>query len=206
MTSLEMCLLGCGLFFPALSLLTVFASAVTWWRSGRHASAVLIPFVGPVLLTCWLLLRGYSAWFIPLVWLLDMGTVMFLAVLPWLIREWWQTSVFTRIMILRGTQGIQRAVITIHHGGHYLLRKSWDRPSSEPGIVGLGEPGSFVADGETLTLVSDHGLRRRLRRVTRDAFDVEELEEDRPELRDYSLRGWRLECREHHVSGVEHDE
>jgi hypothetical protein len=199
MTTLEKCLLGGGLFFPALSLLTVLASVVTRWRSGRHASAALVPFVGPVLLTCWILLRDYSSWFILLVWLSDMGTVMFLAVLPWLIREWWRTSVFTRTMILHGTQGIQRAVITIHSSGRYLLKKSWDRPSSETGIVGLGEPGSFVADGEAVTLVSDHGLRRKLRRVTRDAYDVEEPEEDRPELRDYSLRGWRLECREHHV-------
>lgn len=206
MTTLESGLFAGGLLFPALSLLTVLASAMTWWRSHRHASAVLIPFIGPALLTCWILLRGYSGWFIPLAWLLDIGTLVFLSVLPRLIREWWQTSVFTRTMILRGTQGIQRAEITIHRGGRYLLTKTWNRPRDELGIVGLGEPGSFVAEGETLTLVSDHGLRRELRRVARSAYDVDEPEEDCPQFQDYSLRGWRLESREHHMSGVERDE
>jgi hypothetical protein len=195
MSTFEKCLLGGGLLFPALSLLMLFASLVTSWRSGRSTSLVLIPCIGPVLLTSWILVRGYSGWFIPLVWLLDPGTVIFLPVLPWLIRDCWQFSVFTRIMILRGRQGMQRAVLTIHRGGRYLLTKSWDRPSNELGIVGLGEPGSFVDGGETLTLLSNHGLRRLLRRVTPDAFDVEEPDEERRELSNYSLRGWRLESR-----------
>lgn len=185
-------LLIAGLIFPTLSLLTYVASLATRWRHGRYASPVFIPFIGPVLLTRWVFVDGHSSWVIPLVWLLDLGTVAFLIVLPRLTWEWWQISAFTRLMILRGSHGIENAILSLHRGGRYFLRKSWDRTQGELGIVGLRETGTFIADGEILALKSNHGLNRRIQRIATNTFDVSELGDNRLELRDYSLHGWRM--------------
>ena len=75
---IEDILLGTGLFFPAVSLVTSILSLVTRWWSDRYASPVFIPFIGPLLLTCWVFVAGHSCWGIPVVWLFDLGTIRFL--------------------------------------------------------------------------------------------------------------------------------
>ena len=141
-------LLIAGLIFPTVSLLTCIASLITRWRHGRYASPVFIPFVGPALLTCWVLMAGHLRWLIPVVWLLDVGTVAFLFVLPRLTLEWWQLSAFTRLMTLHGAHGIEKVILTLHRGGRYFLRRSWNRAQGELGIVDLGETGTFIDDCE----------------------------------------------------------
>lgn len=185
-------LLIAGLMFPTLSLLTCIASLATRWRQDRYPSSVFIPFVGPVLLTCWVVVEGRTRWLIPLVWLLDLGTIAFLVVLPRLTLEWWQISVFTRLMTLRGSHGIEKVILTLHQGGRYFLKKTWDRSHGEPGIVGLCETGTFIDDGDVITLESHHGLTRRLQRADTNTFDVAERESARQELQNHSLNGWRL--------------
>lgn len=187
-------LLVTGLIFPILSLLTCMASIATRWKHDRYASPVLIPFVGPVLLTCWVLLAGHTRWLIPFVWFLDLGTTAFLVAIPRLTLEWWQFSAFTRLMTLRGSQGIEQVILTLHRGGRYFLRKSWNRSRGESGVVALGETGTFIEAGDLMTLTSHHGLTRSLQRVDVNAFDVAEPDTSRPELQNYSLRGWRLSC------------
>jgi hypothetical protein len=153
---------------------------------------VFIPFVGPVLLTWWVFIAGQTRWLIPLAWLLDLGTIAVLVALPRLSREWWQLSVFTHLTTLRGSHGIEKVILTLHRGGRYCLKKSWDRSHGELGVVGLGETGTFIDDGDVLKLESHHGLTRRLQRADTNAFDVAEPETGRPELQSYSLHGWRL--------------
>lgn len=189
---LETTLLIAGLTFPTLSLLTCIASLVTRWRHDRYASPVFIPFLGPALLTCWVLMAGHSRWLIPVVWLLDLGTVAFLFVLPRLTVEWWRLSAFTRLLTLHGAHGIEKVILTLHRGGRYFVRKSWNRAQGKLGIVGLGETGTFLDDGEVIALTSDCGLRRELQRIDVNTYDVSEPNDKRPELRDYSLHGWRL--------------
>ncbi len=185
-------LLIAGLIFPILSLLTCIASLVIRWGNNRYSSPVFIPFVGPMLLTWWVFVAGQTRWLIPLVWLVDLGTIAFLFVLPRMTREWWQLSVFTRLMTLRGSHGIEKVILTLHQGGRYFLKKSWDRSHGELGIVGLGETGTFIDDGEWLKLESHHGLTRRLQRADTNAFDVAEPDTAMPELQNFSLHGWRL--------------
>ncbi len=191
---LEMTLLIGGLLFPTLSLLSCIASLAIRWRHDRYASPVFIPLVGPVLLTCWVLIAGHSRWLIPAVWLLDLGTIAFLAALPRLAVEWWQISEFTRLLTLRGSHGIEKAMLTLHRGGHYYLRKNWDRSQGELGIVDLGETGTFIDDGDAIILESHYGLTRRLQRIEPNTFDVEEPDDNRPELQFYSIHEWRLFC------------
>ena len=187
-------LLIAGLIFPTLSLLTCIASLVTRWRHDRYASPVFIPFVGPALLTCWVLMAGHSRWLIPVVWLLDLGTVAFLFVLPRLTIEWWQLSAFTRLMTLHGAHGIEKVILTLHRGGRYFMRKSWNRAQGELGIIDLGETGTFIDDGEVVELTSHCGQNRRLQRVDLNTYEVSESDDSRPEMRDHSLHGWRLYC------------
>ncbi len=126
-----------GLLFPAISLLTGIGSFVVHWRHKRHSSPLFVPFVGPILLTLWLLLTKKPLWLVPVVWVLDIGTLAFLAIGPRLIADWWRVSSFTKILTLRGARDIQTAIITLHSTGHYVLFKSC-------GIASLGEPGVFA--------------------------------------------------------------
>lgn len=189
-------LLGFGMFFPALSLLTLIASAWTKWRTGRNASAVIIPVIGPALLTSCVLIEGWTYWLIPAAWICDVGTIMYFIVLPRLISEWWRTSWFTICLSLRGGQGIESAVLTLHSGGHYLLTKNWHRPAGTLGILGLGEPGTYEKIDNRYELISHFGLRRTLVPIddtTPISFAVVEATFTEANWKDYSLADWTLQ-------------
>ena len=187
-------LLIAGLFFPGLSLLTAPVSAWQSWRYQRHVSPIFIPFVGPILLTCWIILDQRPLWAIPIVWLLDIGTLMFLLVTPRLIRDWWQTSSFTRRLKLQGSVGIEAATLTFHTGGRYLLEKCWNRPPETNGIIGLGEIGTYVEINSGYELTAHHGLRRVLRSIDNQTPERSfSVSEDSPSKENAnSLEGWVL--------------
>lgn len=192
MTTLLTSLLSAGLFFPVISMLTGICSLVDKWRHKKHSSPVFIPFIGPFLLTSWVIIAHKPLWLIVIVWGADIGTVAFLARSPQLIREWWQTSSFTKILELKGSHDNQCAIITIHSTGYYVLKKSWIRPSGQVGIVGLGEPGTYTQQENRYELTSHVGLQRVLRYTDDRAYLVEEDELLKEELRNYSLNGWVL--------------
>lgn len=192
MSTLGKMLLVSGVIFPALSIVTGIASVWTSWRSNRHSSPVFIPLIGPILLSLWVFVEGHPLWTLLAVWGLDIGTLAFAAVLPRLLREYWNTSSFTRVLTLRGNSGIQNAIITLHSTGCYLLKKSWNRAEGEVGIVGLGEPGTFSADGDAFELTSHFGLKRKLVRTADSSYQVEEYWDGKPVSADYSLQGWLL--------------
>jgi hypothetical protein len=178
--------------FPFISLLTLVISLIEQKRSGKYSSPIFIPLFGPITLTCWILTTEKSPWFIPLVWISDIGTMAFLYVIPRLLIEWWETSVFTRIISLNGKKDIQTAVLSLHRGGHYLLKKSWRRENGQCGIVGLGEPGTFQQnEADEYKLLSDHGTRRKIKKdndiylVTAELFPNENMD-------NYSIIGWEL--------------
>ncbi len=184
-------MLVAGLIFPAVSWLTFMASRRSLWRHKKRASSVFIPFVGPLLLTIWVVCAGKPLWLMAIAWGADIGTLAFLFVSPRLIKDWWQTSCFTRTLKLQGSQGEQSAIITFHSTGQYLLKKSWHRPRGQTGIAGLGEPGTSTQSGGEYQLTSHAGLRRTFRRTDQGAYVVEE-ELPGDALRDYSLKQWVL--------------
>jgi hypothetical protein len=139
-------LLAIGLLFPAISWLTLIAGYLHYKWHGGSSSGVYVPFVGPVLLDLWLLSRGELAWTLLIPWLADVGTLFFLVALTRFARDAWQTSRFTRLLLLSGEHSDARVEISLHKGGHYVLRKNWnpEAPShSSTGYrpVSLGEPG-----------------------------------------------------------------
>ncbi len=186
-------LLVVGLFFPVVAWLSGLGAAWVAWREERNCSAIFIPYVGPILLTCWILLEHRSWWLIPAAWLLDPATVAFTYVLPRLVGEYWVTSSFTRIMTLNGVNGRAAAVLTLHSTGHYLLQKSWTLAGGETGMVSLGEVGRFSRNDSGYELVAKSGLRRRLVRDADHTFLVEEDLKTGPKCNDHSIGGWLLE-------------
>lgn len=158
MKPLPIVFLVAGLLFPVLSLLTGIASLIDRWKREKHSSPVFIPVIGPALLTAWVVLSHYPFWLIPVVWVGDIGTMAFLIISPRLISEWWDTCSYTRILNLHGINENQSAQLSFHATGRYLLRKKWQRPPDEVGIVSLGELGSFTRAQDLLEMKADHGV------------------------------------------------
>jgi hypothetical protein len=103
MNGITITIIGIGLIFPVISLLTGIASLITQWRYKKYASPVFVPFIGPLLLSGVIAINGKHLWLIPIVWIADIGTVAFLCATPRLIAEWWAVSRFTQILGLKGT-------------------------------------------------------------------------------------------------------
>jgi len=130
-------------------------------RTGRSTSGAFIPFIGPVLLSVWLIRSSEPKWMLVLPWVLDIGTLFFLAALPRILEEVWQTSSFTRLFTLSGEDGNQSVEITFHRGGHYVLKKRWTRSKGEMGVLTLGEPGIYTSQDNVLILRSHTGRQRQ---------------------------------------------
>lgn len=182
-------LLIVGLFFPVLSCLTAVAALVQR-RDGGFPSPVFIPFIGPIFLTGWIFAAGHSPWWIPAVWLLDLGTVAFAVAMPRIIRDEWRTSRFTLTKTLRGAAGNESVILTLHRDC-YVLRKSWRREGG-PGPSSWCEPGTFVDHGERIELVAHHGRKRELQRLDDTSYRVVELDAGLKDDDPASLDGWRL--------------
>ena len=144
-------LLVAGLIFPVLSLLTLLLSRRTQQRTGNNSSAILIPFIGPVLLTIWLRQSAWPTVLVPVVWLTDPGTLCFLILLPRLAAEWWRTSRFTRLLTFCGRNDALTVTLSLHRAGHYRLQQHWSPPAAN-GMVMSSETGRWVQDSATLLL------------------------------------------------------
>jgi len=179
-----------GLIFPLLSWFTFIGVTIQHWRTKKSTSGIYIPFIGPILIDIWIAAVGSPTWTLIVPWVLDIGTLFFLRVLPRLIDDAWQTSRFTRTFLLVGSKGNQTVEISLHRGGRYVLKKQWLRPSNECGITALGEPGTFVGNGEEFILTSHVGWRRIIRKQD-DKFLIRDSESEG----DYRLDGWSLKQR-----------
>jgi len=193
MKPLPIVFLVVGLLFPVISLLTGIASLIERWKRKKHSSPVFIPVIGPALLTAWVVLSHYPFWLVPVVWVGDIGTMAFLIMSPRLISEWWDTCFYTRILNLHGTNENQSAQLSFHATGRYLLRKKWQRPPDDVGIVSLGELGSFTRAQDMLEMKADHGWSRQLITASDGRFRVSEDKDVAEEHRDYSIAGWEFE-------------
>ena len=172
--------LAIGALFPAISWLTLIAGYLHYKWHGRASSGVYVPFVGPLMLDLWLLARGEPGWLLVVPWVIDVGTLFFLAALPRLVKDAWQTSRFTRLLHLSGEHSEARVDISLHRGGHYLLTKHWNQraplhASAVPRLITLGEPGLCDESPDGWRLTSHAGRVRHLLRsgssgyVVRDA-------------------------------------
>lgn len=193
-----------GLIFPFFSAVT----GLLYWKRGagwsESPSPIFVPFFGPSLLTCAILLNSYPWWLIPTVWVTDLGTLVFLRYLPAIIREERKVSRFTRVLRIKGSVENAHAVLTFHTSGKYLLQKRWKLAQGEQGIVGMGELGTYAETLDGFTMKSDEVVDRRVvhersvfridRKLVRTAGRAVVVEEsDLPEVVSYhTLRNWSL--------------
>jgi hypothetical protein len=157
-------LLILGLLFPLLSWITFALSLYEQKVNKRHASPVYIPFIGPLMLDALFLMEGKPLWWLPLPWVLDIGTIMFLRAMPGMLREFWQTSAANRLALYEAREGIRCATLSLFRKGVYVLELRWERPKGEAGITGAGEPGTYAETPEGFELTAHTGMKRRLLR------------------------------------------
>lgn len=115
-----------------------------------------------------------------------------LLALPLMLKDWWQTSYFTRTLKVSGRLGIQTAELTLHSTGRYILKKKWERQPNELGVVGLGETGAVVKTESGFRLTADQGWIRDLKREADDGFSVFEPTTDKAVHPNYSIEGLML--------------
>lgn len=154
-----------GIFIQLLSALSGLLCWVRPKGMSESFSPLLVPLLGPLLLTLAILLNSWPWWLIPIAWMTDLGTLVLLWFLPTILREEWKTSRYTRVLHLSGSEGNAHAVLTFHTSGKYLLRKQWVRPKDEEGITGMGELGTYTESEDGFTLKSDEQFDRSVVRV-----------------------------------------
>lgn len=180
-------LLILGILFPALGWFSFIASTVKRLRTGKPSSGVYIPFIGPMLIDMWLRSVGAQPWTMILPWMADIGTLHFIWMMPRLLSEIWRYSRWTRLFVLSGSHENQTVLISFHKGGHYVLKKNWQRPAGETGIVSLGEPGTFICDGNGWILTSYLGGIRQITSGKDHWYVV-----DPASPLEYRIDGWSL--------------
>ncbi len=111
-----------GVFVTILNWTALFASR----RRNRHIS-MAAPFPS-VLTALGLALYEHTRayWWVGL--LTDYTLFAFVAVLPRLIAEQWQTSRFTRIRLLQAEEPARRLTLSLHRGGHFHLSATFEPP------------------------------------------------------------------------------
>jgi len=186
-----------GLGVVALNWVTTIIALAESRVTKKHVSPIWIPYVGPIGLTIGCAGKGFPVWTWFLPWALDVGTLAFLRVTPWLVGEMWRYSRFTRTMTIVGRRDNQSAQLSLHRGGFYLLKKKWQREMTETGIVELGESGTCSVDGPDFVLKTDSGNTRRLSSNGDGSYAVTECG-DFPE--NYSLQDWVLHVRNGEIS------
>lgn len=115
-------LLGIGV---ALSLLN-WASLVASWRKQRRGSPVFPP---PSVLTALglaLLPETRAYWWVGL--LTDYSFLALLIAAPSLSAQAWRRSSFTRIQLLHAQDAARRFELSLHRGGHFVLRATFEPP------------------------------------------------------------------------------
>ncbi|ADG66237.1 hypothetical protein Plim_0387 [Planctopirus limnophila DSM 3776] len=193
MDFLSKVLLGLGFFFPVVSFVTLILAAIESRRTGRNCSAILIPLIGPIALTGWVLVTGRSSWFIPLVWITDLGTVLFLCVLPWIIIEAWRISRWTLLKRFDATHRQASATLTLHRHGYYFLRRTWVRTAGSFGPVSAGETGRYLESYDRIVMTSDDGTEGRQLLRHEDGHWIMHDPIEAQFQEDYSLDGWKFQ-------------
>lgn len=178
-----------GLGVVTLNWLTTIIAFAESRATKKNFSPIWIPYLGPIGLTIAFVGRGLPVWTLVFPWVLDIGTLAFLRVTPWLIGETWRFSRFTRLMVLEGRRENQSVRLSLHRRGHYQLIKTWQRAKGELGIIGLSEPGSYEHDGPDMVFTSHYGSQRRLSSEGDGSYAVAEIG-DVPE--NYSIQNWVL--------------
>jgi hypothetical protein len=75
-----------GLIFPVVSLFSLIAST-TMSTKGKNVSGIYIPFIGPLLLSAFIIIKDASSWWLLAAWFGDTGTIVFLMAAPAIFKD-----------------------------------------------------------------------------------------------------------------------
>ncbi len=180
-------ILGVGLFFPVINWFFLFN--VQLWKifGKKDVSGFNIPIIGPVFIDIWIIAENKPIWLLPIPWIADVGTFIYIIAAPTIARDWWSTSRFTKLFTLSGASENQKVLISFHSTGNYVLKKEWERGDTV-GITGLGDLGQYEISEGMISIKSHLGFVRHLKSTDGINYEVEDL--DSPE--DYQLGGWAL--------------
>lgn len=145
-----------GCVFPVLGWLTFVSSFINNKISGQNSSAVLIPFIGPILINLWSVQMGYPTWFLIIPWLLDISTISFLIALPKLLSEAWQYSKFTELLTVKSQINNQRVAISLHKNHKFIIRYRWERDKGELGIISTNDFGFYDKECDANYILTSH--------------------------------------------------
>lgn len=115
-------LLGLGVGCSLLNWVCLFGS----WTSKRH---ILPVFPAPSILSALglaLLDWTRSYWWVGL--LTDYTFFGLLISAPWMVAGFWRRSFLTRVQFLIAEDGPRRFELSLHRGGHFWLRATFDPP------------------------------------------------------------------------------
>ena len=115
-------LLGVGVGFSLLNWACLFGS----WFSKRHISPVFPAPSGFTALGLALLDQTRAYWWAGL--LTDYTFFELLIAAPSVAADAWRTSSFTRVQLLRAEDAPRRLELSLHRGGHFLLRATFKPP------------------------------------------------------------------------------
>lgn len=162
---MEKIFLTFGLLFPIISWVSIIITQILWRYKNKYSSALLTPLIGPIFLNIWMCMTEKPAWLFFLPWLLDIGTIPFLLMLPRLIRDEWSTSRFTKLFSISSTKNKQTTVISFHKGGKYFIKFRWERFPGELGIIATNDFGDFTKSNNDYILTSHTGNIMKLTKV-----------------------------------------
>lgn len=140
---METTILFVGLFFPIISWVSLIITQLLLKYKNKYSSAILTPLIGPILLNIWMYMTDKAIWMYPIPWVLDIGTLPFLIMLPKQIKDEWSLSSYTQIFSISSTVGLQSTKISFHKSGKYLIKFRWKRIEKDFGIIATNDFGKF---------------------------------------------------------------
>ena len=186
-------LLLTGLLFPGLALITTLNALYSSRRYHKFNPPLFVPFTGALILSVWVFKSAKPGWLYLVVWFSDVGTIGLVIVGRRLILQWWDTCSVTKVLELHGSKETELATLSLHSTGRYYLRKKWQRPAGEIGIMGLGERGSFIKSDDGFRITADSGWVRELVCTVEGKFRVFEDENVAQSHADYAIADWLLD-------------
>ena len=115
-------LLGLGISFSLLNWAYLFSS----WFGKRHISPVFPAAFVFTVLGLVLIDQTHSYWWVG--FLTDCTFFTLLIASPTIAANTWRTSRFTRVQLLLGEAMPRRFELSLHRGGHFLLRATFEQP------------------------------------------------------------------------------
>lgn len=180
-------LIAIGILFPFLSWLTLGLSFYEKKFHNRNASPIFIPFIGPIALNIAVILKGESLLWLPLPWLLDVGTLSFFYIMPNLIKDIWSSSPFNCVAFYEGKFSSKSAELSLFKNGGYLLKITMN--TREAGVFKVNDLGTFNRQAEEILLNSHLKKTRRLL-IHEETLEVSEEDVSFPD--ELSIKGFRL--------------